>query len=370
MKDYDYLIVGAGLFGSVFAHEATAKGKRCLVIDKRNHIGGNIYCESIDGINVHKYGAHIFHTDDREVWNYVCQFVEMNRFTNSPIANYEGKLYNLPFNMNTFYQLWGTITPQEAEEKLRQQRAEYAEIDTPRNFEEQALKLCGRDIYERLIKGYTEKQWGRPAKELPAEIIKRVPVRLKYDNNYFNDAYQGIPVGGYNRLIEALLEGSEVRLNTDYFVNRNELDRKAERIIYTGQIDKYFDYQLGKLEYRSLLFETKRLNMSDFQGNAVVNYTSAAVPYTRIIEHKHFEFGSQPTTVITYEYPKAWSEGCEPYYPVNDERNNSLAKEYKKMAERQGNVLFGGRLGQYAYFDMDDTVAAARSLFINAENPK
>lgn len=362
MKEYDYLIVGAGLFGSVFAHEVSAVGKRCLVIDKRNHVGGNIYCECIDGINVHKYGAHIFHTDNREVWKYVCQFVEMNHFINSPIANYEGKLYNLPFNMNTFYQLWGVKTPAEAEKKLRQQRAEYAGIAVPRNFEEQALKICGRDIYERLIKGYTEKQWGRPAYELPAEIIKRIPIRLKYDNNYFNDTYQGIPIGGYNCLIDALLRGVEVRLGIDYHANRTELDRMAKQIIYTGQIDKFFDYRCGRLEYRSLRFETKRLNIPNFQGNAVVNYTSSSVPFTRIIEHKHFEFDTQPSTVVTYEYPETWNEEREPYYPINDECNNRMAEEYRLEGEKQGNVVFGGRLGQYAYFDMDDTIVAAMKL--------
>lgn len=362
-KTYDYLIVGAGLFGSVFAHEAMTAGKRCLVIDRRKHAGGNIHCGSVDGINVHEYGAHIFHTDNLEVWKYVNSFVEFNRYTNSPIANYRGKLYNLPFNMNTFYAMWGVRTPEEAEAKLSEQRAEYAHIETPANFEEQALKLCGRDIYEILVKGYTEKQWGRPARELPAEIIKRVPVRLTFDNNYFNDPYQGIPVGGYNRLIDGLLNGIEVRLGTDYFSNRAELDGLASVTVFTGMIDKYFEYRCGKLEYRSLRFDTKRLDTSNFQGNAVVNYTSADVPFTRIIEHKHFEYGTQPTTVVTYEYPDTWNEEKEPYYPINDKRNNEIAHEYKKMAESQGNVLFGGRLGQYAYFDMDDTVAEALRLF-------
>lgn len=363
MKTYDYLIVGSGLFGSVFVHEAKNAGKRCLVIDRRKHAGGNLYCENIDGINVHEYGAHIFHTDNREVWQYVNSLVEFNRYTNSPIANYRGKLYNLPFNMNTFYQLWGVHTPAEAEEKLAEQRAEYANIECPANFEEQALKLCGHDIYETLIKGYTEKQWGRPAKELPAEIIKRVPVRLTFDNNYFNDPYQGIPVGGYNRLIDRLLDGIEVRLGADYFANRAELDALASVTVFTGMIDKYFDYRCGKLEYRSLRFDTKRLDIPNFQGNAVVNYTSADVPYTRVIEHKHFEYGTQPTTVVTYEYPDAWNDGKEQYYPINDKRNNEIAREYKEMAGTQGNVLFGGRLGQYAYFDMDDTVAEALRLF-------
>ncbi len=328
MKTYDYLIVGSGLFGSVFAHEAKNAGKRCLVIDRRKHAGGNLYCENIDGINVHEYGAHIFHTDNREVWQYVNSLVEFNRYTNSPIANYRGKLYNLPFNMNTFYQLWGVHTPAEAEEKLAEQRAEYANIECPANFEEQALKLCGHDIYETLIKGYTEKQWGRPARELPAEIIKRVPVRLTFDNNYFNDPYQGIPTGGYNRLIDALLSGVEVRLDTDYFANRAELDGLANVTVFTGMIDKYFDYRCGRLEYRSLRFDTNRLDTPNFQGNAVVNYTSADVPYTRVIEHKHFEYGTQPTTVVTYEYPDTWNEDKEPYYPINDKRNNAVANEY------------------------------------------
>lgn len=329
MKKYDYLIVGAGLFGAVFAHEARKAGRKCLVIDRRASTGGNIRCESIEGINVHKYGAHIFHTDKKEVWKYVTRLVEMNRFTNSPVANFNGRLYNLPFNMNTFYQLWGTRTPAEAEEMLKKQRAEYASIECPANFEEQALKLCGRDIYETLIKGYTEKQWGRPARELPAEIIKRVPVRMTFDNNYFNDPYQGIPEGGYNRLIDALLEGTETILQLDFFSRRDELCS---------------------------------IDTPNFQGNAVVNYTSADVPYTRIIEHKHFEYGTQPKTVITYEYPATWSEGLEPYYPVNNERNNAIVAEYRQMARSMGNVIFGGRLGQYAYFDMDDTVDEALKL--------
>lgn len=362
MKKYDYLIVGAGLFGAVFAHEARKAGRKCLVIDRRDSTGGNIRCESIEGINVHKYGAHIFHTDKKEVWKYVTRLVEMNRFTNSPVANFNGRLYNLPFNMNTFYQLWGTRTPAEAEEMLKKQRAEYASIECPANFEEQALKLCGRDIYETLIKGYTEKQWGRPARELPAEIIKRVPVRMTFDNNYFNDPYQGIPEGGYNRLIDALLEGTETILQLDFFSRRDELCSLADKIVFTGRIDKYFDYRAGRLEFRSLRFDTKVIDTPNFQGNAVVNYTSADVPYTRIIEHKHFEYGTQPKTVITYEYPATWSEGLEPYYPVNNERNNAIAAEYRQMARSMGNVIFGGRLGQYAYFDMDDTVDEALKL--------
>lgn len=370
MKEYDYLIVGAGLFGSVFAREAVKAGRRCLVIDRRNNTGGNIRCENIDGINVHRYGAHIFHTSDREVWRYVNSFVEFNRFINSPLACYRGRLYNLPFNMNTFYRLWGVRTPAEAAAKLDEQRAPYAGTAAPANFEEQALRLCGRDIYETLIKGYTEKQWGRPARMLPAGIIKRVPLRLTFDNNYFNDLYQGIPAGGYNRLTDALLDGVEVRLGTDYFDHRAELDALARTVVFTGMIDKYFDYRCGRLEYRSLRFETKRLDIPDFQGNAVVNYTSADVPYTRIIEHKHFEHGTQPTTVVTYEYPEAWDDSREPYYPVNDRRNEAIAAEYKRMAREQAGVVFGGRLGQYAYFDMDDTVAEALRLFRQTDSQK
>lgn len=362
MKKYDYLIIGAGLFGAVFAHEAKQAGKRCLVIDKRPHRGGNIYCEKINDINVHKYGAHIFHTDNKEVWDYVNQFVTFNRFTNSPLACYEGKLYNLPFNMNTFYQLWGAKTPLEAKEKIEQQRAEYTHIDQPDNLEEQAMKLCGKDIYQTLIKGYTEKQWGRSAKELPAFIIKRLPFRFRYDNNYFNDTYQGIPIGGYNPLIDALLEGTEVRLNTNYFENREKWDDIAENLLFTGCIDEFFDYQCGHLEYRSLHFEHQTLSTEDFQGNAVVNYTEREVPYTRIIEHKHFEFGTQKSTIITYEYPDTYEPGKEPYYPINDEHNSQILAQYKKLAAQQKNVLFGGRLAQYTYADMDDTIAAALDL--------
>ena len=360
---YDYLIVGAGLFGAVFAHEARRAGKRCLVVDKRAHRGGNLYCEDVDGIHVHKYGAHIFHTDNKDVWQYVNRFIEFNRYTNSPVARYGDRLYNLPFNMSTFYQLWGVTTPAEAQAKLDEQRAEYALIAEPANLEEQALKLCGRDIYERLIKGYTEKQWGRAATELPAFIIRRLPFRFTFDNNYFNDAYQGIPIGGYNLLIDVLLEGSEVRLDTDYFRHKDELDALAARTLFTGCIDEFFSYRLGRLEYRSLHFEEQRLyNTDNFQGNAVVNYTERAVPYTRIIEHKHFEFGRQPHTVITYEYPDRFGPGKEPYYPVNDERNSRLYADYREMAATLPNVLFGGRLGQYTYADMDDTVAAALQL--------
>lgn len=363
-KQYDYLIVGAGLFGSVFAHEAKAAGKRCLVVDKRPHTGGNIYCEDIDGIHVHTYGAHIFHTDRAEVWKYVNRLVEFNRYTNSPLALFDGKLYNLPFNMNTFYRLWGVRTPQEAKAKLEEQRAAYARIETPRNLEEQALKLCGKDIYLRLIKGYTEKQWGRPATELPAFIIKRIPFRFTFDNNYFDDPYQGIPIGGYNKLTDALLEGIEVRTSTDYFEQRQELNRIAGKILYTGCIDEYFDYCFGRLEYRSLRFEHKRPDNTDnYQGNAVVNYCEREVPYTRLIEHKHFEYGTQPFTVITYEYPDSFEPGKEPYYPINDERNMRIFGQYQALARQQSRVLFGGRLAQYTYADMDDTVAAALALW-------
>lgn len=361
---YDYLVVGAGLFGAVFAREASMAGKKCLVIDKRGHRGGNVYCEDVDGIHVHKYGAHIFHTDNKEVWEYVNSFVEFNRYTNAPVACYQGKLYNLPFNMNTFYQLWGVVTPADAKARIEEQRAEYAHITQPANLEEQALTLCGRDIYERLIKGYTEKQWGRAATELPAFIIRRLPFRFVFDNNYFNDAYQGIPVGGYNVLIDALLDGIEVRLDTDFFKNRQELDSVADRILFTGCIDEFFDYRCGHLEYRSLRFEEKRLDTDNFQGNAVVNYTGAEVPYTRVIEHKHFEYGKQPHTVVTYEYPDSFAPGKEPYYPVNDSKNTKVYQEYQSLARQEAKtVLFGGRLAQYTYADMDDTVAAALDLF-------
>ena len=353
MERYDYLIVGAGLFGAVFAHEARLAGKRCLVIDKRAHRGGNIYCEDVEGIRVHKYGAHIFHTDNKDVWDYVNRLVEFNRYTNSPLAYYEGKLYNLPFNMNTFYQLWGVKTPAEAKAKVAEQRKAYEFISEPANLEEQALKLCGKDIYTRLIKGYTEK---------PSFIIKRVPFRFIFDNNYFNDAYQGIPKGGYNVLIDALLEGIEVRLDTNYFENREAWDAMADKILFTGCIDEYFNYQCGRLEYRSLRFDHRHLEVEDYQGNAVVNYTAGDVPYTRVIEHKHFEYGTQPTTVITYEYPDAFAPGKEPYYPVNDARNSEIFKSYRELAVSRGNVLFGGRLAQYTYADMDDTVAAALAL--------
>jgi UDP-galactopyranose mutase len=363
MKKYDYLIVGAGLFGAVFAREATRAGKNCLVIDRRSHKGGNVYCEDVDGIHVHKYGAHIFHTDNKNVWDYVNALVPFNHFINSPLARFRDRLFNLPFNMNTFYQLWGVVTPAEAKEKIKEQCAAYSHIVTPANLEEQALKLCGKDVYECLIKGYTEKQWGRSAKELPAFIIRRVPFRFVYDNNYFNDRYQGIPEGGYNKLIDALLEGIEVRLNTDFFTERTHWEEVADRILFTGCIDEYFDYQCGHLEYRSLRFEEKILEVEDFQGNAVVNYTAREIPYTRVIEHKHFEYGKQLHTVITYEYPDTYEPGKEPYYPVNDEKNGAMYRRYQELALQCKNVIFGGRLGQYTYADMDDTVASALELW-------
>ena len=362
-KKYDYLIVGSGLFGSVFAHEAHKNGKKVLVIEKREQRGGNVYCKNVDGINVHYYGAHIFHTDDRKIWNYVNDLVEFNRYTNSPLASYGGKLYNLPFNMNTFYQLWDLKTPDEVKKEIMRQRSLYQK-EHPENLEEQALALCGKDIYELLIKGYTEKQWGRKATELPAFIIKRIPLRFTFDNNYFNDRYQGIPIGGYNLLIDKFLDGIEVRLDTNFFDARAEFESMAEKIIYTGCIDEYFDYALGRLDYRSLRFEHRRLDDTDnFQGNAVVNYCENTVPYTRIIEHKHFEFGNQPFTFITYEYPDTYQPGKEPYYPVNDDRNNGLYKAYSAMAQQCSNVFFGGRLANYTYADMDDTVGAALDLW-------
>lgn len=358
---YDYLIVGAGLFGAVFAHEMTAKGKKCLVIDKRAHIGGNIYTEEIEGINVHKYGAHIFHTSKKEIWDYVNRFATFNRYTNSPVARYKDEIYNLPFNMNTFNKLWGVITPQEAREKIEEQVKE-AGIVNPSNLEEQAISLVGKDIYEKLVKGYTEKQWGKRADELPAFIIKRLPVRMTYDNNYFNDLYQGIPVGGYTPMIEKLLEGSDVSLNTDYFGDREAFNNKAEKVLFTGMIDEYFDYCFGELEYRSLKFESQVLDTDNYQGNAVVNYTEYEVPYTRIIEHKHFEYGTQPKTVITKEYPARWKHGDEPYYPMNDEKNNALYEKYKELATKEDKVLFGGRLGMYKYYDMHNVIEEALKL--------
>lgn len=365
---YDYLIVGAGLFGSVFAHEATKKGKKCLVIDKRNHIGGNIYTENIEGINVHKYGAHIFHTSNKEVWDYVNSFVEFNRYTNSPVANYQGKLYNLPFNMNTFYQLWGVKTPEEAHKKIEEQRAAYAHIIEPKNLEEQALVLAGRDIYEKLIKGYTEKQWGRKATEIPAFIIRRLPFRFTFDNNYFNDTYQGIPIGGYTKLVEALLKDCEIRTGIDYFENKAELDQLAKKVVYTGKIDEFYDFQFGKLEYRSLEFEHEVLDTDNYQGNAVVNYTEAQVPYTRIIEHKHFEFGTQPKTIITKEFSKEWKSGDEPYYPINDDRNEQLYTKYKVLADKEENIIFGGRLAEYKYYDMHQIIEIVLKNTTNYES--
>lgn len=355
MKKYDYLIVGAGLFGSTFAFEATKQGKKCLVIDKRNHIGGNIYCEEVEGINVHKYGAHIFHTSNREIWDYVNQFTEFNNYINSPVANYKGEIYNLPFNMNTFNKLWGVITPQEAKEKIENQIKEL-KILNPNNLEEQAISLVGTDIYEKLIKGYTEKQWGKKCTELPSFIIKRLPVRFTYDNNYFNDKYQGIPIEGYNEIIEKMLETSDVNLNCDYFKNKEELNKLAEKIVFTGMIDEFYNYKFGELEYRSLKFEHEIHNIENYQGNAVINYTEAEIPYTRIIEHKHFEFGKQNKTVITKEYPKEWKKGDEPYYPINDEKNNELFKKYKELAENEEKVIFGGRLADYKYYDMHHVI--------------
>ena len=357
MSKYDYLVVGSGLYGAIFAHEANKRGKKVLVIDKRPNIAGNIYTEEVEGINVHKYGAHIFHTNNKEVWQYITQFAEFNRFTNSPVANYKGELYSLPFNMYTFNKMWGVVTPEEAAAKIEEQRQEIK--GEPKNLEEQAISLVGRDIYEKLIKGYTEKQWGRPCTELPSFIIKRLPVRLTFDNNYFNALYQGIPMGGYTKMVENMLEGIEVRLNTDYLENKEELDSLADKVVYTGPIDAYFNYKLGTLEYRSVRFETEVLDKPNFQGNAAVNYTDAETPWTRIIEHKWFEFGTQPKTVISREYSSEWKLGDEPYYPVNDEKNGALYAEYKKLGEAETEVIFGGRLGEYKYYDMDAVIAAA-----------
>ncbi|MBE5037582.1 UDP-galactopyranose mutase [Subdoligranulum sp. DSM 109015] len=360
---YDYLIVGAGLFGAVFAHEAKAAGKTCLVIDKRDHIAGNIYTESVEGINVHRYGAHIFHTNNKEVWDYVNQFAVFNRYTNSPVANYHGEIYNMPFNMNTFNKMWGVVTPAEAHAKIEEQRAAHFTPE-PKNLEEQAINLVGTDIYEKLVKGYTEKQWGRPCTELPAFIIRRLPVRFTYDNNYFNALYQGIPNGGYTKMVEKMLDGIEVRLGVNYLKDKAELDKLAGRVIYTGPIDAYFDYSLGALQYRSVRFETEVLDMPNYQGNAVVNYTDAETPYTRVIEHKHFEFGDQPKTVISREYSAEWKPGDEPYYPVNDEANNTLYARYKAMADAEPHVVFGGRLGEYKYYDMDKVIESALNCFL------
>lgn len=362
MAEYDYLIVGSGLFGAVFAHEAKKRGKKCLVIDKRNHKGGNVYCEKIEDINVHKYGAHIFHTNDKAIWDYVNQFVEFNRYTNSPVAFYKDEVYNLPFNMNTFHQLWGVKTPDEASARIEEQ-VKSSGITNPQNLEEQAISLVGTDIYKKLIKGYTEKQWGRKATELPAFIIKRLPVRFTYDNNYFNDKYQGIPIGGYNKLIDGLLEGIEVKLNVDFFENREYYTQLADKIVFTGKIDEYYNNQFGTLEYRSLKFDTQIKDLENFQGNAVVNYTEREIPYTRIIEHKHFEFGTQKKTVITYEYPDEWSQGKESYYPVNDEKNNAIYKKYKELSAKDTNVIFGGRLAEYKYYDMHQIIASALYKF-------
>lgn len=355
---FDFLIVGAGLYGAVFAHEAKKRGKKCLIIDKRNHIAGNVYTDKIEGINVHKYGAHIFHTNNKEVWDYVNNFAEFNRYTNSPIANYNGEIYNLPFNMNTFNKMWGVITPEEAKEKIRKQCSENY-VDNPKNLEEQAISLVGKDIYEKLIKGYTEKQWGRPCNELPAFIIKRLPVRFTYDNNYFNATYQGIPIGGYTSMIEKMIDGVEVILNTDYLENKDKWNSIADKVIYTGCIDSYFEYKLGVLQYRSVHFENEILDIENFQGNAVVNYTDVKTPYTRIIEHKHFEFGNQQNTIITKEYSKEWNKGDEPYYPINNSRNSELYLKYKKLAKTEENVIFGGRLGEYRYYDMDQVIKSA-----------
>lgn len=355
---YNYLVVGSGLFGSIFAYEANKRGKKCLVIDKRNHIGGNIYSKEIEGINVHEYGAHIFHTSNKEVWDYINEFAEFNRYTNSPVAIYRDELYNLPFNMNTFNKLWGVKTPAEAKAKIEEQLAE-TNITEPKNLEEQAIKLIGKDIYEKLVKGYTEKQWGTRATELPSFIINRLPVRFTYDNNYFNDKYQGIPIEGYTKIIEKMLDEIEVRLETDFFSNRKAFENIAEKIVFTGMIDEFYDYKFGTLEYRSLRFEHEILNEENHQGNAVVNYTEYEIPYTRIIEHKHFEYGTQAKTVITREYPAKWNKGDEPYYPINNERNNNIYNKYKELAESERNVIFGGRLAQYKYYDMHHVIEQA-----------
>ena len=362
MKQYDYLIVGAGLFGAVFAHEARKAGRRCLVIDRRSYIAGNVYTEPVEGINVHRYGAHIFHTNSREVWAYVGQFAEFNRYTNSPIANYHGEIYNLPFNMNTFNRMWGVVTPAQAQAKIEEQRAA-AGITEPKNLEEQAISLVGTDIYQKLVKGYTEKQWGRDCKDLPSFIIKRLPVRFTYDNNYFNDAYQGIPMGGYNVLVDKLFEGADVELGVDFLANREKYEALGDTIIYTGAIDAYYDYCFGKLEYRTVRFETEVLDTDNYQGVAVVNYTDRETPYTRVIEHKHFEFGTQPKTVISKEYSTDWQEGMEPYYPVNDQRNQALYQQYAQKAAQEPNVIFGGRLGEYKYYDMDKVIESAMNLW-------
>ena len=376
MKQYDYLIVGSGLFGATFAYFAKKQGKKCLVIDKRPHLGGNVYCENVEGINVHKYGAHIFHTSNKDVWNFVNSIVEFNRYTNSPVANYQGKLYNLPFNMNTFYQMWGVTTPEEAQAKIDEQRAEAVArmkadgAAEPRNLEEQAQVLIGKDIYERLIKGYTEKQWGRKCADLPAFIIKRLPVRLVFDNNYFNDKYQGIPIGGYNKLIDGLLSGIEAKTNTDFFDNRRYWESIADKIVFTGKIDEFYCYRFGKLNYRTVRFEQEIIDKPNYQGNAVINYTEREIPYTRVIEHKHFEMFGQavydcPKTVISKEYSTEWQDGMEPYYPVNDGVNTALYAKYKELADKEGNVIFGGRLAEYRYYDMAPVIEKVMGLFSN-----
>ena len=358
---YDYLIVGSGLFGSIFAYEANRRGKKCLVIDKRDHIAGNIYTEKIENINVHKYGAHIFHTSNKEVWEYINNFAEFNRYTNSPIARYKNEVYNMPFNMNTFNKLWGVFTPEEAKKKIEEEIKE-TKVNNPANLEEQAINLVGKTIYEKLVKGYTEKQWGMKADELPSFIIKRLPVRFTYDNNYFNDLYQGIPIGGYTKIIEKMLDGIEVKLNYNYFEHKQELENIANKIIFTGPIDEYYNYCFGELEYRSVRFETEVLDMENYQGNAVVNYTEYEVPYTRVIEHKHFEFGTQPKTVISREYSDKWTKEKEPYYPINNERNNDLYSKYKSLTDGDSKVIFGGRLGEYKYYDMDKVIEQALNL--------
>jgi len=368
-KKYDYLVVGSGLYGAVFAHEMTKQGKTCLVIDKRNHLGGNIYCEEVNGINVHKYGAHIFHTNDKQLWDYVNSFVEFNRYTNTPLAKHKDELYNLPFNMNTFHQLWGVKTPKEAKAKIDEQ-IKIENIENPKNLEEQALSLVGRDIYEKLIKGYTEKQWGRSCKDLPAFIIKRLPVRFTYDNNYFNDKYQGIPIGGYNKLIDGLLEGIETKINIDFFEEKEYFEKNAVKIVFTGGIDQYYQYQFGKLNYRSLHFENTILDTENYQGNAVINYTERDIPYTRIIEHKHFEFGNQEKTIITKEYPQEWDDTKEPYYPINDDKNMDLFKRYQKLSISEENVIFGGRLAEYRYYDMHQVIASALKKVKSISNEK